>query len=573
MPKIHVLPDTLIDQIAAGEVVERPASVVKELVENAIDAGARRIAVALTAGGRDSVEITDDGCGMEPEDARRALHRHATSKIAAQADLDAIATFGFRGEALPSIAAAARLVLETAAVAGAGVRIEVEFGRLLDEAPASRPRGTRVAVCDLFLRLPARRKFLRSEATELRHALAALHAIAFARPDIALAVANNGRTLLDLPPASDFSRRLPDLVGPARARQSTPFSHAHGAITVYGCLLPPRGQREVVLAVNGRPVRDRLVLSAVSRALRGPGGMAEADAFVGVDLPLDLVDVNVHPTKAEVRFADPGRVIAAVSAAVAGARAAMHGPAPIRRIVTVPAPPSSAAPQLQWGARAPTGAWPAAAASPAVREAPPAAGAWDEAGAAARPAPGARLLGQYRGTYLVLEDRDGLLLVDQHAAHERVLYERLLCREDGQAAQRLLVPELIDLSPARAALAAEVAGDLLALGVEVETVSGNCVRVHAMPAGLPAARAGALVAELLADIDGAAAPGATVRERAAASLACRAAVKKHTALAQAEVDALLADLAGCREPHRCPHGRPIVVRLHHAEIERRIGRR
>ena len=571
MPHVRLLPDALINQIAAGEVVERPASVVKELLENAVDAGAQRILVSLDAGGRDRVEVADDGGGMEPADAVLALQRHATSKIATAADLEAITTLGFRGEALPSIAAAAHLVLETAAADGAGTLVEVEFGVAREPRPIARPRGTRVVVRDLFLRLPARRKFLRTEATEVRHALAVLHATAFAHPEIALAVEHNGRRILDLPAAPEFGRRLPDLVGAQRARAAVPIAHAHGQVTVSGCLLPPRGSREIVVVVNGRPVRDRLVLSTITRALRAPDGLPEADAFVRIELPGDAVDVNVHPTKAEVRFVEPGRVIAAVAAAIVGARTAMHSPAAIRRVVTVSASPASGQALLPWRTSYETGA---GAPATLVREDASSGADWADPPLAATAAPlTARFVGQYRDTYLVLEDAEGLLLVDQHAAHERILFERLLARPGDAPAQRLVAPEVIELSAGHAALAAEVTGELGALGLEVEVVTGNSVRVHAVPAALPAARAGQLVAALLADLAGGEAPGATLRERTAASLSCRAAIKKNTPLSALEAERLLRDLRECREPHRCPHGRPIVVKLFHTEIERRIGRR
>jgi len=571
VPRIRVLSDALVNQIAAGEVVERPASVVKELVENSLDAGARRVAVTLAAGGRDRVEVADDGCGMERDDVLLALERHATSKIAAAADLDAIGTLGFRGEALPSIAAASRLTLESAAEDGGGTRVEVDFGAIVAVRPHARPRGTRVVVADLFGRLPARRKFLRTEATELRHAMTVLTGLAFARPSVALSLVHNGRTLLDLPAAATFSRRLPDLVGVQRAREAVEIAHAPGALAVAGFLLPPRGPREIVVAVNGRPLRDRLLIMAISRALRGPAGVAEADAFVAVELPGDAVDVNVHPTKAEVRFADPGRVIAAVTAAIVAARTASHGPAPIRRVVTLGAPP----PAEVWPAAHPAASRPLFE-RPGVGETAARPDRWPAAGPDPAPAPpplAGRLIGQYRDTYLLLEDAEGLLLVDQHAAHERVLYERLLAQSESAAAQRLVVPEVIELSPTHAAVAAEVGDELRRLGLDLELVSGNSARVHAVPVALPAAPAGRLAASLLDDLAGGAAPGATVRERTAASLSCRAAIKKNRPLAPAEAERLLRDLATCREAHRCPHGRPIVVRLPHAEIERRIGRR
>jgi DNA mismatch repair protein MutL len=562
MARIQRLPDALVNQIAAGEVVERPASVVKELVENALDAGAHSVRVRLVAGGRELVEVSDDGCGMGADDAALAIERHATSKIASAEDLDRIASLGFRGEALPSIASVSRFALETAAADGEGTRVEVEFGHVVEVRPCSRARGTTVAVQELFARLPARRKFLRTEATELRHATAALAALSLTRPEVAFNLEHGTRALLSLPAVREIGQRLPDLVGAERARKARPVRHVRGEVRVEGWLLPPSAAREVVIAVNGRTVRDRLLAGTVNRALRGPSGAPEADAYLAIDLPASAVDVNVHPAKSEVRFAEPGRVLAALTQALAAARLALHGPAEVRRIVTVPA----AAPQrplpLSHAVYPPAPPFPPAG----VREAEPAS-------PSATPTPWGRYIGQYRETYLTLEDNDGLVLVDQHAAHERVLYERLLARDAAPAVQRLLLPEVVELPPTLAALAEDAVLELERLGVEIEVASGASVRLLGLPASLPGAQAGRLVAQLLADLADGTAPGQTLRERAAASLSCRAAIKKNRPLPRAEAERLLAELAEVQEPHRCPHGRPTMIRLEQAEIERRIGRR
>jgi len=574
VPSIRLLPDTVVNQIAAGEVVERPASVVKELVENSLDAGARRVMVHLGGGGRDLVEVEDDGSGMDADDALLALERHATSKVSAAEDLEKLSTLGFRGEALPSIAAVSLLELETAPADGAGHRVTVEFGRIRHVVPCARPRGTRVRVRDLFARLPARRKFLRTEATELRHILAMLTGLAFTHPTATFRVEQANRTLLDLPAVPDASRRLPDLIGADRARQAAPIRHHRGELSLEGFLVPGRGTAEVVLAVNGRVVKDRLLSGAANRALRNPSGGRPDDLFLALSLPVDRVDVNVHPTKAEVRFADPGLVFTTVTEAIAAARADTLGPAPIRRVFVPDHKDRTPRP----GARLPfePPGWP----SPRTAEMRPLSEAFaapqpvrDAGGVRAQPAPWGRYLGQYRDTYLLLERDDELLLVDQHVAHERVLFERLLNQGETGIAQPLLLPEVVELNPAQAALVEELAAELAAVGLEVEPASGNTVRVLATPAALPPLPAAVMLAQLLSDLSARTLPGETVRERLAAGLACQAAIKKNRALDSREAEALLADLARCRDPHRCPHGRPIALALPHAEIERRIGRR
>jgi DNA mismatch repair protein MutL len=567
VPRIRVLPDPVINQIAAGEVVERPASVVKELVENALDAGARRIAVRLLGGGSELVEVEDDGCGMDPADARLAVERHATSKIAAAEDLASLASFGFRGEALPSIAAASRFVMETATVPGEGTRVEILFGAAPAVRPCARPRGTRVEVRDLFERLPARRKFLRRDATELRHAVTALGALAFLNPSVGFLLESTRRVLLDLPPVDGRDRRLPDLVGAERAAEAVRVEHRSAAVVVSGYLVPARGTAETVLAVNGRVVRDRLLIGAVNRALRLPDGRAEADAYLDIEVPFEAVDVNVHPTKAEVRFVDPGRVVAAVAAALTVARPSLHGPVGVRRIVTVPSPaPAPARLPFSTPADGPR------ASAPSVSEAGRSLHSAAENGLESAVS-GMRYLGQYRDTYLVVEDDRGLLLVDQHVAHERILVERLLDDHAPPAVQRLLLPEIVELPSHLAAAAEEAAPELARIGLEIEAASGRSLRVLGVPAPLPVSAAGALVERVLRDIAKGGEPGVELRERAAASLACQSAIKKNRPLSRAEAEQLLRDLSATRERHRCPHGRPIALRLEHEEIERRIGRR
>ncbi len=560
VPRIRLLPDDLINRIAAGEVVERPASVVKELVENSLDAGATSITVRLHQGGIGAVEVLDDGCGMDGDDALLALERHATSKLHEHSRLDAITTLGFRGEALPAIAAVSRLILETAVSDGEGTRVECEFGQIRDVRPIARPRGTHISARDLFQRLPARRKFLRSRETELRHAVTLLTALALTRPAVAFLLIHNDRSVLHVPPARDLLARLPDVLGARHAREATPIAHHRPPFNITGYLLASRNARQVTLAVNGRVVRDRFLTALVHRALRAASGTLEAEGFLHLELPASLVDVNVHPTKAEVRFADPGAVANALTSALAASLVRLRQPTEIRRLVTIPPIAPIDQPQLPLS-------YPPPAPAPSVAES-----------AAATPpttppcTPLGRLLGQYRGTYLVLEADDGLLIVDQHVAHERVLYEELLARDEHTPMQPLLIPAVLELRAEHAALARELAPALASLGVELEPLSGTSVRVLAAPAGLGPELLHDALPALLADLEAGAVPGETIRQKLAAALACRAAVKKHASLSRPEAEHLLARLARAANPHRCPHGRPIVLRLPHAEIERRIGR-
>lgn len=560
MPRIRLLPDPVINQIAAGEVVERPSSAVKELVENSLDAGARTIRVTLAAGGRDLVAVDDDGEGMDHDDLLLAIERHATSKIRTIDDLSVIASLGFRGEALPSIAAASRLVIESAPADAAGHRVEVTFGRLTASGPCTRPRGTRVEAHDLFLRLPARRKFLRTPETELRHAVAILTALAVARPEIAFFLDHGSRTVLRLPAARDLSHRLPDLLGADRARRAAPLAHTAGAVHISGFLLPGASPRDSLVVVNGRPVRDRLLSGTVARGLQTPAGQPLGAAWVIVEVPPRDVDVNVHPAKTEVRFLDPGRVCTAIGAALSQSRPSVEGPVPVRRLVVVPTRPTAPTER--------TLPFPSAHephSEPLAREALPLP-------YAATTSFG-RLIGQYHNTYLIVEDAEGLLLVDQHAAHERILFEQLLARSPTSPTQRLLVPTVIDLTPAQALLAVEEKSALAALGIDIEEASGASIRVLGLPAELGTPDPASLIQSLLDDLTVASPTGATPAERVAASLACHAAIKKNRPLAGREAEQLLRRLAEAKEPHRCPHGRPVMIRLAHSEIEHRIGRR
>ena len=615
---IRLLPDALISQIAAGEVVERPASVVKELLENALDAGAGDLAIDLEAGGRRLVRVADDGQGMGRDDALLAFDRHATSKIAAFEDLLRVATLGFRGEALAAIAAVSRVELITADASGEGWRVRIEGGRVLSAEPAARPRGTTVAVGSLFFNVPARRKFLKVPGTELRRAVEVVQGYCLARPQARFTLRHEGRTLLAAPPAGVGAEgqleRIRQLFGDELAGELVELpAGVRRAETVRGFVGKPgtaRGRR-LFLFVNGRLLRDRALLAAFYGAVREEWKIEEAPAlFLFLDVPPEDVDVNVHPQKAEVRFRDPGFAERVRESLRRGLRAARgEAAAPLRALGSLPAPPSweGAGGLPRWGS-APGGAAADEAGVPAL-VGEPAAG-WPEAGGAtpfaaplvagvarlaephlapSRPVPlsGAgrrslRLLGQYKGALLLLEAPEALLLLDQHAAHERILYERLAASlaAGRPAVQRLLEPRLLSLGPAEGMRLGELAPVLDEVGFLLEPLSGNDVALHGIPAALDLEDAErmllALASEEAADAGRLPAPAALrgrLLDELAASGACRAAIKIHRPLALEEMQRLVSDLLACADPFSCPHGRPTLLEMRDAELERRFARR
>ncbi|MGD8441694.1 MAG: DNA mismatch repair endonuclease MutL, partial [Holophagae bacterium] len=579
--------------IAAGEVVERPSSVVKELVENSLDAGAARVEVELSNGGRSLVRVSDDGSGMSPDDALVALERHATSKIDSEDDLDHIATLGFRGEALPSIAAVARLELTTSADPEVGgIRITVEGGRVLGTEPAARARGTTVAVRDLFFNVPARRKFLRAPETELRHATDAIWGAALARTDVAFVMRHGSRTLIDAPPTPGLAERLRGLW--SRADKVSRFADEAGGIAIEGLVAPGsgRGRPELTFLVNGRVVKDRLLVGAALRVLRSAGaGFGGARVVLSLAVPPELVDVNVHPAKSEVRFARAGAVFALVERAVRRGVAASQGTVPIRRLEDADSfaaePRRSGYGDLDGRQRrdtAPLFAHPAYGSDASADLPEP--GTRDPSSAprsGAKPGPAdtpfGRLVGQYRESFLLVEDSTGLVVVDQHVAHERILYDRILERLGGAEApsQRLLEPILVEVGEAAAAALNGVAATLLKVGIEADVFGPDTVRLSSLPVDLDPDEAGELVAEVLdraTALDGVPERVADeLEDKLAAGLSCRGAIKVNHPLTPTEQRALLDDLAHTSNPYRCPHGRPILLRLSHEEMERRLGRR
>ena len=608
MSRIHLLPDTLVSQIAAGEVVERPASVVKELVENALDAGAGLIEIQLESGGKARIAIGDDGCGMGRDDALLAFDRHATSKIASFDDLERVATLGFRGEALATVAAVARVEMTTAEQPGEGHRVLIEGGRVRVAEPFARPRGTTIDVRSLFFNVPARRKFLKAPQTELRRCVEVVQGYALARPDVRFQVSHEGRELLDALPAPGTAagsrERIGQIFGPELARElaEIPAGQGREEEAIHGFVGTPataRGRRHFIY-VNHRLIRDRAVLATFYRAVRDEWKGEDFPAlFLFLDIPPEEVDVNVHPQKAEVRFRDPGlldRIYEALRRTLERARG--EEAAPLRPPASEPYVPfawqglgeqrvpvawdrPAAGPAEVTGAPGPSRSvelpvFPTRLATPsyAPMERPmvPLSGRHGEA----RPF---RLLGQYKGTLIMLEGPDGLYLIDQHVAHERILYERLrrAMAAERPPVQHLLTPVLLDLAPAERLRLSELASSLEEHGFGLTVLSGNTLALTSTPGALSAADAERLLRSLAADSGDGTAGGADlarqILENLAASMACKAAVKMHHPLSAPEMEALVAELFTAEQPYACPHGRPIVLQMTDSDLERRFGRR
>jgi len=601
--RVKELSGALIDQIAAGEVVERPASVVKELVENALDAGARRLRVEVRAGGVDWIAVTDDGCGMSPADARMALRRHATSKIASLDDLQEIGTYGFRGEALPAIASVSRLRLRSR-LRGASEAFElrVEAGEVCDERVTGAPRGTRIEVADLFAAVPARRKFLKSVTTEWGHSADWLARAALALPDVHFDIHRDDRPVLVWPAAPDELDRIAAVIGEADAAAFIPVTHAEGRISVHGYVSRPDRHRStmagIYLFVNNRPVRDRVLQHALIEIYRDmlPRGRFPT-AVLFVDLPPGSVDVNVHPAKWEVRFAEPQLLHRLVRRAVRDAVGerrwiAPGGPDAESLVRERPAGlPGMGAPATggAGGRVGGTSDWIFARRDTGSEYEPDPPGVAAAPGDASSDVPrlrfgDLRLLGQFRATYLLLETKDQLLLIDQHAAHERVLYERFRAEwiERGVASQGLLSPAAVRLDPKPLAALLESGESLGRIGFSIESFGEDTVAVRAVPALLadrdPAGLVRSLADELAAA--GSAADALRVESRALeaadrifATLACHSARRKGEVLDPREQQALLDALDAIPWAPTCPHGRPLAVPIEIAEIERRFGRR
>ncbi len=694
MGRIRILPDQVANQIAAGEVVDRPASVVKELLENALDAGANRIRVEVEAGGRKLIRMADDGCGMNRDDALLAFERHATSKLRTADDLLAIATLGFRGEALPSIASVARVTLDTSTGesggAGTGTRIEIAGGKILRVEDAALPRGTTIAVADLFFNTPARRKFLRAESTELAHVTALVTHYALAHPEKHFELLSATHTVLSAPPVARTAERIYQLFGkdtlaqllpvaaearlehgglpepPPWRRDSTPDSAESrrelGSVRLTGFYSKPELQKlnrnSIYIFVNKRLIRDRLLLHAITEAYRNvipPTSFPVVLLFL--EMPAEEVDVNVHPAKTEVRFRqqtlvhdfvrDSLRTALIQARPAAGFLAALEN-SPLASPSLMP-PPVSALPgapdgepasadisegaasagvpaepePFQLTPRLPTPVpgrlafdsdsssaaaidamqWEKAASSQLAPSQPPSNGNCTPSNAEsnayiASPATAAaqieaeqsaatlnrlgslRPLGQLRDSFILASGDDGLWIIDQHVAHERILFEKILRERQVEQVQRqrLLMPLLVELKPAQMVVFARIAEELERSGFEVEPFGPQTLAVKSGPVGLEGAALERTLAEVIdqAAADSDEAPRnerlIEMRRRIAASIACHSAIKVNTALDPARMEWLLLELAKTSHPTSCPHGRPIALLYSWKEIQRAFQR-
>lgn len=635
MSKIKVLPDSLANKIAAGEVVERPSSVVKELLENSLDAGARKISIEVEAGGKRLIRIVDDGEGMTRDDAITAFERHATSKLRTAEDLETITTLGFRGEALPSIASVSRLFLRTKTESDVeGTEVEFNGGKLVAVRDIAWPGGAEFEVKDLFFNIPARRKFLKSDATESFHITNLVQHYALANPQLAFLLVNNGREAIHVAPASSLKERAYQILGGALLKKLLEVKSESNGLRIEGFVSNPQEQRSSrdaqYMFVNRRFVRDQLIGRALSEAYRSmmPSGSYPA-AVLFVEVPPLEVDVNVHPAKTEVRFLHEGAILAFVRDAIAEAikatepvtrlrgggeitasrqinnqppQYAQRDTAIDRSIVTpslnssssrsaIPSRPDASETQSPFIATEAT-----QAPEPLIDNSDyfaeqtelssgessgdqiPAARVNDEPEAQVLPemGHGIKPMGQIRDSYVVATDEEGLLLVDQHAAHERILFEQFRDVRLARAAevQPLLIPETLDLSPAEVEAFNVIQAELESMGIEAMQLSGRTIAIKTAPSGLTSNDVLTLVRELLAVVERERRNFTVerIRDEIAASLACKAAIKVNMPLTTEKMQWLIDELMKTKNPMTCPHGRPSIMRMELRDIERGFKR-
>ena len=610
MSKIRILSDTLANKIAAGEVVERPASVVKELLENAIDAGATRLEVTVETGGRRLIRVSDDGEGMMRDDAILAFERHATSKIRTAEDLEAIVTLGFRGEALGSIASVSKVKLRTQTGGDlTGTEVEISGGRMFNVRDVAFARGTELEIRDLFFNVPARRKFLKSEATESFHIANLVTHYALANPRLSFTLTNNGRESISVTPASELRERAYQLFGDEFIADLIEVAGESGEMSLRGFVCSPSAPRTTrdnqYFFVNGRYVRDRLLSRALLEAYRAmiPSGTFPS-AMLFVELPPRDVDVNVHPAKTEVRFVRAALVHDlvrdSIRSAISKARAATTRFADTRQETAPPPLPAPPPPREVFNLEPPTPtpvipvqqrielSFQSAPAEPAHQTVSRLGclgtrGIAESMNSPLKPAQNLTLLldeinplGQLHNSFIIAADRAGLLLVDQHVAHERILFEQHWndLRQKRVDVQRLLIPETIELTPGQAAVFDQLLPELEANGFELARLSGRTIAIQAVPAMLAPGAVQALLLELVDAIEenrrGLSMD--ELRSEIAASLACRAAIKINMPLAPEKIQWLLDQLMKVENPATCPHGRPIILRIAVREIERGFQR-
>jgi DNA mismatch repair protein MutL len=599
MGKIHQLPPDLANQIAAGEVVERPASVIKELVENSIDAGARRLSISVELGGKRSIQVEDDGEGMTPEDARLAIERHATSKIRRVDDLERIKTLGFRGEALPSIASVSHFALRTRARgAAAGTEVRVNGGAVSSVTEVGMPEGTSVHVADLFYNLPARRKFLKSDAAESAQVSRVVTQLALGYPEIGFTLTSSGRKVLQCPPVSTLRDRLYQLYG--ERSDLIDVRRDSGDIKIVGFVAalaeqgPTRGPQNVY--VNRRVVKDRTIAHAIIDAYSVASIKERSpEVHLFIDMPHDAVDVNVHPTKAEVRFRDQSyihelirRTLGEILGRGPVPELQLEAPAGFQSLPsTLPLPHSYPSTFPSRWAVGPANAGPddserneSTRIQPADADPGASVQSYGEAGFSrpdeSSPIRPMTALGQFRDTFIIAIDDEGIAIVDQHVAHERVLFERITERLTCGAleSQGLLVPMLVDLPPAARQALTSHAADLERLGFELEEFGGESVRVTACPALLGREDCAAALRSLAQDLEGldrGSGVDAAIK-RIAATTACHAAVKANYPLTHEKMAHILEELRRTAYSTICPHGRPVMLRITRREVEKNFQR-
>ncbi len=635
MSRIHLLPEQIYNKIAAGEVVERPASVLKELLENALDAGAKKISVQVRKAGSEFISVVDDGCGMDADDALLCFEPHATSKILKESDLFAITTMGFRGEAMPSIASVSKITLRTRPKElQEGCEVVLHGGKMIASAPVGCAPGTEVIVRDLFFNTPARKKFLRSRPTEEHHIAEMMTNLALAHADIAFELKMDSRIFLSSPAAADLIPRIRELFGREYADAMLPVDHEENGVRIAGFIArrsftrPTRLEQRIF--VNGRPVEAQ----GIYRGIRdGCGPVLDRGRYqpciLFLSLDPSLVDVNVHPSKREVRFSREFEVVAAVRNALAetmrntnspiismGSVSVFDNETPLagdetdlspKPFENIPAPPAPApapgqvedfsmldavmrsafldySPQSGVISRMTT-----AADLPGLRaedhadesrqnrtETPPSAAEKQEGPASApqeKNSLGLRIVGILNNTYILAERADGLILIDQHAAHERILFEKLLKGVNGILSQRLLIPVTLELARAEVAFLEKNTAHLEKLGFEAEPFGSNSVKLNAIPAALSQDNAGNVFKDMLSEVAENGTPGQRIDYEKFAMCACKAAVKANDILSVDEAVALLRQLSFCELPFACPHGRPTILNISMKEIERRFGRK